>query len=94
MAFFRDRVGVSWVTYADGKVQEEVPTDDPVRGWADRLATLDCPPGQVRRRAGSFCSCQRCNASAQGLAYLANDATEICPDLAISMGVEAPFSAS
>lgn len=47
-----------------------------------------------RRRAGSCCSCHRARASADGRAYLASDATDVCPLLVISMGVLAPASAS
>jgi|SRR5580693_8781289 hypothetical protein len=45
-------------------------------------------------RAGSLRSCHRANASADGRAYLARLATDVCPDFAISMGVDAPASAS
>jgi hypothetical protein len=47
-----------------------------------------------RRRAGSFCSCHRASASADGRAYLASDATEVWPLLVMSIGVLAPSSAA
>jgi hypothetical protein len=47
-----------------------------------------------RRRAGSLRSCQRARASANGRAYLASEATGVWPLLAMSIGVDAPASAS
>ena len=45
-------------------------------------------------RARSFHSCHRARALALGRAHLASEATEVCPDLAISIGVDARPSAS
>lgn len=50
------------------------------------------PP--ARRPAGSRSACHLASASAETLAYLANDRTEVCPDSAISIGMEAPSSAA
>jgi hypothetical protein len=39
-------------------------------------------------------ACHRPNASAETRAYLASDRTEVCPDSAMSIGVEALASAA
>jgi hypothetical protein len=69
-----------------------------------REASVACLPSSDRwcrywrevflRAAGSRSACHLPSASAETRAYWASERTEVCPDSAMSMGVEAPASAA
>jgi hypothetical protein len=61
-----------------------------------RSASHCVPPVtyDFRRAAGSRSARHRPRASAEILAYFPTERTETCPDIAISMGVDAPSSAA